>query len=258
MVKLYEDPTDLNDGQQIAYDGILELFKGQKGKVAILKGAAGTGKTYLSSHLAKALSPKLSAMTHKACEVMAGATGKDVITMAKLLKQQKFNDFDSGKTHFKGKKKIEIFERTIFLDEYSMLSRLNFLELMGAVDGKYNLLLIGDRYQVPSVDPPPNESDLAGIPVFELTAPCRFDPLSGINATGVSIRTAMKEQALKIQGMAKILKKHDDVEWITAEEAYPRMVEAFTDMKHPNAARLVSSTLSTRWTELFRTNVFFP
>ena len=242
MVKLYEDPTDLNVGQQAAYDGITELFKDKKGQVAILKGAAGTGKTYLTKYLAMALKPKLTALTHKACEVAAKATGKDVITLAKLLKQQKYNDYDSGETHFKGKKKIEIFESCIFVDEYSMISLANLNDLLAAVDGRYNLLLIGDRYQLPAVSLPPSPEHLNGFPVFELTEPCRFDPLSGINATAVSIRTAMRDDTFKIAGMAKILQKHSDTEWITAAEAYPRMIEAFTDMKHVDEARLISFT----------------
>lgn len=233
----------LNDDQRTAYEGIVELFTTQKPAIAVLSGPAGTGKTAVCNCLAKKLRPQLSAMTHKAAAVMSSATGKGVSTLAKVMKHKKFEDYDKGEVRFKASDDVELTDSdTLFIDESSMTNEDNFNEVIEKLGGRYNILFIGDEFQLPPVNEDRSLALTNGYPTFKLRQIMRSKEGSGIQKTSIAIREAMEQEALAIPGMADILADHDDIEWIREEEAFPRMIEDFKAVVDVNDVRMISFT----------------
>ena len=76
----YEMPTSLNGDQERAVDGILTLFRDDR-PVALLAGAAGTGKTFTLAVLVDiwregGVQVHPTATTNKAASVIAGMLGE--------------------------------------------------------------------------------------------------------------------------------------------------------------------------------------
>lgn len=234
----------LSKEQANAYDSIIELFNSPEPQSAILMGAAGTGKTFLTDKLSEVLTPKLSALTHKAAAVMNKQTGREVITLAKLLKQKKYNDLDTGESKFKSPESIKLDSdvKTVLIDESSMMNKENYEQVQNLIAPRYNVLRIGDRFQLPPVGEHYSMALTDDCPKFELLEPQRFDANSGIDRTAVSIRTALEQGLPNVPGMAEILKSCDDVLWLKAEDAVPMMIEDFKNGTDVDDVRMISFT----------------
>lgn len=230
--------------QQVAYDGLISLFSDDEPKSAILTGAAGTGKTFLCDALAKKLDPVLCALTHKAAEVLAEETGREVLTLAKILKQKKYDDLNTGERKFVTSQDILLptNKSLLFIDESSMMNEANFKQVQNSLMNNYSVLFIGDKFQLPPVNEDFTQAFSQDLPTFELIEPQRFDKDSGIAATATTIRKAMMDGVVKIAGMRDILAKYDDVIWTTSEKAVPMMIEAFKQCEDANQVRMLSFT----------------
>ena len=118
----------LNNSQTIIYDSILNFLEQNEKDTFILKGYAGTGKTFLMQYLAEELTKKKKrfsflATTGRAASVLKGKTGFDARTIHSEL--YSFNKVDGGHLKYgigarygidieQGKKLIKIFNRDDF------------------------------------------------------------------------------------------------------------------------------------------------
>ncbi len=238
------DNATLNAKQQEAYDTIVERMSNNKGVHMILTGPAGTGKTFLCNQLAQALSPAMCAMTHKAAEVMFKATGKDVATFASLMKHRKHNNYDTGQSEF-GSISMEppsLKKDTVFIDECSMLSEQHLNEARIRL-APYNVLFIGDEFQLPPVGENYAQAFVQELPKFRLTEPVRFRADSGIAALATTVRDALERHSESIDSVADIMRDFVDVEHISEYEALERMKEEFAQVTNDvNRLRMLSYT----------------
>lgn len=235
----------LNTDQEKAFNEINTLFrKEQEPAAAVLTGAAGTGKTFLTKQLYDSLNPVLSAMTHKAAAIMAKQTNQEVITLAKVLRHKKYDNLTTGKTQFKASNvaKLPDGKTTLFIDESSMMNKENFEQVQNVLMPFYNILFIGDKYQLPPVQEIESLSFSQVCPHYSLIQPMRFSLNSGIDSTAVSIRTAMEKGDTKIAGMREILASHDDVRYVSAKEAAGMMIEDFKAAEDVDDVRMISFT----------------
>lgn len=238
-----ETPVDgLNPDQRAAYDGIVALFQDEGPASAILSGSAGTGKTFLTSALSIELNPLLCAMTHKAAAVMSKATGQDVSTLAKVLKQKKVNDLNTGEVQFQSTGEVKIKQDTIFIDEASMTNEDNFKQIEQFLAPNYNVLYIGDTCQLPPVKEDVSAALTADLPHFELNIIMRSQPDTGVQLTGIAVRRAILKNLTLVPGMDHILENHDDVTYVKEQEAFEAMVNDFRNMKDVNDLRMISFT----------------
>lgn len=173
-------------------DGISEHQREQyalatRGPVAILGGNPGTGKTYLTAKILKAIDANkglgLSAVcapTGKAAQRVNelleshGVYGLTATTIHRLLSVSR-NGYDKKGWGFKYGKETPLPHRYIVVDESSMLSTSLLASLLEATREGAHLLLVGDFAQLPPVEHGAPLRDLiaAGLPYGELTEPHR-------------------------------------------------------------------------------------
>lgn len=151
---------ELTDEQAIALNKILAFLKSQNRTFA-LSGYAGTGKTFLMQLVLDECDKTkkdylLTAPTNKASRVLAKTTGKDAITIAKLLGLRPKIDKTTGKEIFVRDPDAPVIELDdydlIILDEASMISS----ELLEMLSQEFTLfgpkfLFLGDTAQLPPV-----------------------------------------------------------------------------------------------------------
>lgn len=126
-------------------------------KLSILNGPAGTGKTSVMGALfgSKSLTEKgilLLAPTGKARVKLEKMTGHSAFTIAQFLTKQKRFDWSRMKTLFFGKEVYKA-EKTLIIDECSMLTEENFYALFQALDMMHleRIILVGDPFQLPPI-----------------------------------------------------------------------------------------------------------
>ncbi len=150
----------------------------------LIKGNAGTGKTYLVKELIKTLKKKqglekvyCTAPTHKAVSVLKNKTQeeKDIrfLTLHSALKLKRFIDESDGKQHFKPSfhenyaplSDVEI----LVVDEASMIEKeiLGFIETYSNKFG-VKVILIGDNKQINPVKEYESPAFFSGYPELEL------------------------------------------------------------------------------------------
>jgi hypothetical protein len=175
-------PSILNSDQQQAFDGILEFLSHPTADTFVLKGYAGTGKTFLMQYLARWLKAnerefKLLASTGRAASVLRGKTGFEAKTVHGIV--YKFSKVDGDYEHLSYDAPVDKFGQmtlqfalkppetipTIYIvDEASMLSSEIPKDNSFAVFGSGMLLLdffehtnnnkiifVGDPCQLPPV-----------------------------------------------------------------------------------------------------------
>jgi ATP-dependent exoDNAse (exonuclease V) alpha subunit len=154
-------------------------------KLSILNGPAGTGKTSVMGALfeSKSLTDRgilLLAPTGKARAKLEKMTGHTAFTIAQFLTKQKRFDWSRMKTLFHGKEKYKA-EKTLIIDECSMLTEDNFYALFQAFDLMHldRVILVGDPFQLPPIG--------AGRPFADLCAflegPFKNEEFDRINAS---------------------------------------------------------------------------
>ena len=133
-------------------DQLEAVKKSVKEKVLIITGSPGTGKSTILNIVINFFEQigkivVIGAPTGRASKRLNEATGKDAKTIHRLLKYQpKLNRFLKNE-------KDPIVADLVIIDEASMLDIRLFKALLGAVDKKSNMILVGDVDQLPAVGP---------------------------------------------------------------------------------------------------------
>lgn len=146
---------------------IFEIFR--RGRLAILAGGPGTGKSHTVSRLlaSPSLNPEevaLAAPTGKAAKRLAQLAGRPAHTVHRLLGVRPDGTFHHGPSR-------PLPFRLVVVDEASMLDVPTALALFLAVGPGTLLLLVGDPNQLPPVGPGQPFADLLDrVPTLRLTA----------------------------------------------------------------------------------------
>lgn len=126
-------------------------------KLSVLHGPAGTGKTSVLGAFVKSKRLReegilLLAPTGKARVKLGDMAGTEAYTIAQFLTRQKRFDWKRMKPRFHGKEKYKV-EKTIIIDECSMLTEDDFYALLQAIDMAHvnRIILVGDPYQLPPI-----------------------------------------------------------------------------------------------------------
>lgn len=163
----------LNEGQQKSYNDVLDFLTEKRPEklIWVLKGYAGTGKTFLLTKIVGELRRRhemgvadfrvaMSAPTHKAVRVMKkfssfAPNSVHFATIHSLLGLKAEID-DRGREKFveskdPGEIRIEQFN-VVFLDEVSMLADEIFVSLLKHVRRGLKVIFVGDPVQIPPVN----------------------------------------------------------------------------------------------------------
>jgi exodeoxyribonuclease V alpha subunit len=121
-------------------------------KVAVITGGPGVGKTTIVRALLElfqlaGLKPKLAAPTGRAAKRMSEATGREAVTLHRLL------EFDPQAREFKRDEDNPIDAAALVVDESSMIDLALMDALLRAMPTQARLVLVGDVDQLPSVGP---------------------------------------------------------------------------------------------------------
>jgi len=130
----------------------LALHKTISGKVVVLTGGPGTGKTTLINSLVKILEKKgqrivLASPTGRAAKRLSEVTGREAKTIHRLL------EFSPKEGGFKRNEDNPLDADLVVIDEASMVDILLMNHLLKAIPLTATLLLVGDVDQLPSVGP---------------------------------------------------------------------------------------------------------
>jgi exodeoxyribonuclease V alpha subunit len=128
------------------------LRKAISGKVLVLTGGPGTGKTTLVNSLVRILERKgqqivLASPTGRAAKRLSEVTGREAKTIHRLLE---YSPTEGG---FKRKEDNPLDADLVVIDEASMVDILLMNHLLKAIPSTATLLLVGDVDQLPSVGP---------------------------------------------------------------------------------------------------------
>jgi len=165
------------DFEGLAIDQIGALTEAMVSGVFILTGAPGTGKTHTIKRIISSFPEAriaLAAPTGKAAKRVYEQSGRVSLTIHRLLEPQKVD----GNFVFTRDAKNPIEAELIVLDEVSMVDTPLMARFLEAVSPGTRLILVGDRYQLPSVGPGNILKDLiisGAIPSKELTIIKRQD-----------------------------------------------------------------------------------
>lgn len=147
-----EVKDDFGKSEGITYDDVqLEAIrKAMSSKVMVLTGGPGTGKTTTTKGIISAwesakLDILLAAPTGRAAKRMSEATGKDAVTIHRLLGVDK-------ETHqFLHNEQIPLKGDALIIDEASMIDISLMKSLLAAIPDDMRLVIVGDVDQLPSV-----------------------------------------------------------------------------------------------------------
>jgi exodeoxyribonuclease-5 len=140
--------------------GLMDYVKRRRGVMAAITGYAGTGKTTCIKvlHERQANGFYVLTPTGKAASVVKERTGHDAKTIHRWLYHADINE-DTGEVSFRVKNKEEIDippSGLVIIDEASMITASTWEDILRVRDeanGELNIVLMGDNFQLPPVDP---------------------------------------------------------------------------------------------------------
>lgn len=166
-VKQFADLTEceLDDNQKQAV-----RTAGEHG-VTVITGGPGTGKTTIIRALVHFMSScgkkcVLAAPTGRAAKRMSEACGMSAKTIHRLLEFSGGESGDDAELSFKRDESNPIEADVVVIDEVSMVDTLLMFHLLKALPGKVQLVLVGDKDQLPSVGPGNVLKDIIASGVF--------------------------------------------------------------------------------------------
>lgn len=139
-------------GIGLAYSQQEAIRKAITGKVLVITGGPGTGKTTLLNCLIRILEKKnrrilLASPTGRAAQRLAEVTGKEAKTIHRLL------EYSPKEGGFKRNEDNPLDADLVIVDEVSMVDILLMNHLLKAIPPLATLILVGDSDQLPSVGP---------------------------------------------------------------------------------------------------------
>lgn len=217
----------LNQGQQAAADGFFQ-FLFSPDKELIISGAGGVGKTFLMGRLIDEIMPRyhetcalmgikseydqvvMTAMTNKAADVLAQATGRPTSTIHSFMNLKVFDDFSSGESKLSKTSNWTVHQnKIIFIDECSMID-WPLLELIREGTLKCKIVFVGDHSQLAPIKEPISPIYRAKLPFYELTEPMRNNSQPALMALCQQLRETVANGIFKpIQRVPGIIDHFD-------------------------------------------------
>jgi exodeoxyribonuclease V alpha subunit len=205
-------------------------------RIAIITGGPGTGKTTLIRSIAALFQRMgrktlLAAPTGRAARRLSEVSRKKAVTIHKLLR---YNQTDG---QFENNRDNPLETDAVIVDEASMIDTYLMYHLLEAIPLKTRLILVGDRFQLPSVGPGNILSDLIDsktIMTFELKEIFRQARESAIILTAHEVRRGNFPDMQRIQSKGELsefyfIEQHDPLRVvdIIAELCQNRITRAF-------------------------------
>lgn len=188
----------LTPSQEEAKAEIIAFLLNPDQKYFVLKGVAGTGKTYLinqverdfvevtklllSTGTYKPLEWQYTATTHKAAHALRMATGMDTCTLHSLLSLQLKSNYNTGKNFLVRSTDKPVSDLIIVVDEASYID-YDLLEAIDTYTINCKVIFMGDPAQLTPIGLNHSPVFLAGFPTHTLTQVVRqsaVHPLSPI------------------------------------------------------------------------------
>ena len=235
-VRLF-DSSMLNEDQQQAFDTIKDFISDSSDDIYVIKGWAGTGKTFCVSLLVKyvleALYPNktwykiaVTGPTNKSVRVIKKQTGiinnRIVFTTVHKMLGLKERITSEGKQEFvnDGEFRPPIAStKLLIIDEVSMLSDDLFHEII-KYRGKIKIICMGDPAQIPPVGRPdcipfrPELAELYNIKTVELKKIMRQKEGNPIIDTSILIRSDLENPSIKTGTVSKVSEKGEGIEFL--------------------------------------------
>ena len=173
---------DVSEVKGISKHQRKQLGEMLSGRIGILGGGPGTGKTYCLAKLLTAMKNS----GHGAGVAVVAPTGKAAVRITEYLQAEglsltattihrllgvAFSGMDSGSWEFRHNARNPLPTRILFIDESSMLSTTLLDWLLDACCDSIHIYFIGDVHQLPPVEhgAPLRDMIAAGVPYGELT-----------------------------------------------------------------------------------------
>jgi exodeoxyribonuclease-5 len=232
----------MSKDQLEAVSGIVGRIVEGKNRVAVLTGAAGTGKTFTLQHLIEQLGTvgklngvqwtvQLTATTNKAAKVLADSTNMEATTVYKALGITVVNkDDNSGEKTIRQKSEPYFPPHTLLvIDEASMVGNelLKYIFKVEQDNPKLFILFVGDKYQLLPV----NDKCLifnGKIPTYDLTTIHRQKGGSPIVDTATEWRQFVSGVRTELPTLRTMLDKHGSgIHVLSPKEFYSKLQEVY-------------------------------
>ena len=151
--------TDLKGDQLKAFNEFADWYNDPSKRLAVLKGSAGTGKTYLLNHFLRDIVNKsvaITAPTHKALKIVerfTGRKGTTIHSLHNLRPNVALDDFDINKPIFDSRGSDKFGENhLVIVDECSQIGhKLYDLTDIRSKEHGTKVIFCGDALQLPPV-----------------------------------------------------------------------------------------------------------
>lgn len=278
LSELFSD-YELTSSQEALINELGDFLNDKNKNIFLLKGYAGTGKTFITKGLTEYLTTigrkhVLAAPTGKAAKVIQEKTKTDAFTIHKTiysdkdLKEYKVNDDDRTYKFYFDLRVNENPDDTIYIiDEASMISNIynemeflrfgsgfllnDFMNFINLDQNDHNkkIIFIGDNAQLPPVgmnfSPALNKDYLQenyalSVAEFELTEVVRQENESGILLNSIKLRESLES---KIFNQIKIDTSYNDVDHIDHDMFIQKYIE-LTNKKASKDTMVIAYTNS--------------